>query len=98
MHTDACTEYKDKLKIIHTDDGEGTEIHEKITYPARVYEQRISHFLMALGLVGTMTGPLLVVLSTMPRALFAGVFFIVGVRLLISFLPITSATSLSTTN
>jgi hypothetical protein len=27
-----------------------------------------------------MTGPLLKVLGTMPRALFAGVFFIVGVR------------------
>jgi len=41
-------------------------------------EQRVSHFLMALMLVGTMTGPLLVVLATTPRALYAGVFFVVG--------------------
>lgn len=33
---------------------------------------------MALALVGTMTGPLLVVLHTTPRALYAGVFFVVG--------------------
>jgi len=33
---------------------------------------------MALMLVGTMTGPLLVALATTPRALYAGVFFVVG--------------------
>lgn len=44
-----------------------------------VVEQRVSHFLMGLGLIGTMTGPLLVVLHTMPAAVFAGVFFVVGV-------------------
>jgi hypothetical protein len=44
-----------------------------------VVEQRISHLLMALALIGTMTGPLLTVLHTMPSALFAGVFFVVGV-------------------
>merc|ERR1712000_260909 len=37
-----------------------------------------SHFLMALGIIGTMTGPLLTVLHLMPRAIFSGVFFIVG--------------------
>lgn len=62
VHTDACTEYEDKLEIVHTDDGE--EIHKKVTYPVKVMEQRISHFIMALGLIGTMTGPLLVVLHT----------------------------------
>ena len=33
---------------------------------------------MALALIGTMTGPLLDMLHTMPRALFSGVFFVVG--------------------
>jgi len=33
---------------------------------------------MALGIIGTMTGPLLTVLHLMPRAIFSGVFFIVG--------------------
>ena len=41
-------------------------------------EQRLSHFLMALLLVGTMTRPLLVALATTPRGLYAGVFFVVG--------------------
>ncbi len=43
-----------------------------------VVEQRVSHFLMGLAIMGTMTGPLLVVLHIMPRSIFAGVFFIVG--------------------
>jgi hypothetical protein len=33
---------------------------------------------MGLGIIGTMTGPLLVVLHTIPRCLFAGVFLVVG--------------------
>lgn len=79
VHTDACTDYRDKLVVIRTDDDEsGHEIRQKVTYPAAVVEQRVSHFVMALAIIGTMTGPLLVVLHTIPRALFAGVFFIVG--------------------
>ena len=81
LPTDACTDYKDKLIIVSTDDEEeGGEIFKKITYPASVVEQRISHFVMALAIIGTMTGPLLKVLHVIPNALFAGVFFIVGVR------------------
>ena len=69
--------------IVHTDeDGEGSEMRKKITYAESVIEQRVTHFVMALGIIGTMTGPLLIVLHTIPRALFAGVFFIVGVRIL----------------
>lgn len=33
---------------------------------------------MGLAIIGTMTGPLLVVLHLIPQALFAGVFFVVG--------------------
>jgi boron transporter len=33
---------------------------------------------MGLAIIGTMTRPLLVVLSIMPRSVFAGVFFVVG--------------------
>ena len=33
---------------------------------------------MGLAIIGTMTGPLLIVLHTIPAAVFAGVFFIVG--------------------
>jgi hypothetical protein len=34
---------------------------------------------MGMAIWGTMTGPLLTVLRTMPAAVFAGVFFVVGV-------------------
>lgn len=44
----------------------------------RVVEQRASHFVIGLLTVGAMTRPLLVVLGLMPRALFAGVFLLVG--------------------
>ncbi|SCV68754.1 BQ2448_875 [Microbotryum intermedium] len=44
----------------------------------RLVEQRISHFAMALLTLGTMTGPLLVTLSLMSRAMFAGIFIVVG--------------------
>lgn len=80
VHTDSLTDYQDQLKTVHEtfDDSETILRRKKVTIATRVAEQRVSHFLMGLGIVGTMTGPLLVVLHTMPRALFAGVFFVVG--------------------
>ncbi|KAF2090874.1 HCO3 transporter family protein [Saccharata proteae CBS 121410] len=78
VHTDSLTVYETELKIIATDEGEGAEIRRPIVKAAAVVEQRMSHFLMGLAIIGTMTGPLLVVLSTMPEAVFAGVFFVVG--------------------
>ncbi|KAH6637203.1 hypothetical protein F5144DRAFT_485519, partial [Chaetomium tenue] len=41
-------------------------------------EPRVTHFLIGLALIGTMTGPLLGVLHAIPAAVFAGIFFIVG--------------------
>lgn len=52
--------------------------HRKKIIPLQVREQRLSHILMTLGLIGVMTGPLLTVLHTMPLGLFGGVFFVVG--------------------
>ncbi|KXH30950.1 hypothetical protein CSAL01_07579 [Colletotrichum salicis] len=78
VHTDSLTVYETKLKIIPTSEGEDTEIRRSVVVATHVVEQRISHLLMGLALIGTMTGPLLVVLHTMPAAVFAGVFFIVG--------------------
>ena len=77
MHTDALTVYRHNLKIIRTDDGR--EIHEQEKVAESVMEQRVSHFVMGLAIIGTMTGPLLTVLNLIPRALFGGVFFVVGV-------------------
>ncbi|KAL2206829.1 hypothetical protein CC79DRAFT_1349663 [Sarocladium strictum] len=78
VHTDSLTVYRTDLKIIPTQEGEHTEIRRPIVVAESVVEQRVSHFLMGLALIGTMTGPLLTVLHTMPAALFAGVFFVVG--------------------
>jgi hypothetical protein len=78
VHTNSLSEYSFELEIIPTSKEEGTEIRRQFRRIDRVVEQRVTHFLMGLGLAGTMTGPLLVVLGLMPRALFAGVFFVVG--------------------
>jgi hypothetical protein len=82
VHTDSLTEYKDRLvtskEIEDKPDAPELRNNKKVIVADNVAEQRVSHFLMALGLIGTMTGPLLVVLHTMPRALFCGVFFVVG--------------------
>ncbi|EKD11811.1 uncharacterized protein L3040_007211 [Drepanopeziza brunnea f. sp. 'multigermtubi'] len=78
VHTESLTVYETDLKIITTEEGEGHEIRRPVIRASKVVEQRISHLLMGLAIIGTMTGPLLTVLHTMPRALFAGVFFVVG--------------------
>ncbi|SCV33735.1 related to human band 3 anion transport protein [Fusarium fujikuroi] len=78
VHTDSLTIYETYIQIIPTSGGEDQEIRRPIVRATAVVEQRVSHFLMGLGLVGTMTGPLLVVLHLMPAAVFAGVFFVVG--------------------
>jgi hypothetical protein len=82
VHTDSLTEYKDRLvtskEIEDKPNAPQLRNNKKVIVADNVAEQRVSHFLMALGLIGTMTGPLLVVLHTMPRALFSGVFFVVG--------------------
>lgn len=83
VHTDSLVEYKDvktvsKEKMEDPPEDEFVTHHFKKIVADSVREQRISHFVMFLGLLGCMTGPLLDVLHTMPRALFAGVFFVVG--------------------
>lgn len=72
------TVYETDLRIVPTEEGEGPEIRRSIVKATAVVEQRVSHFVMGLAIIGTMTGPLLIVLHTMPAAVFAGVFFIVG--------------------
>ena len=69
------------MKITVTTEGESEEILSPVIRATSVVEQRVSHFSMGLGLIGTMTGPLLLALHTIPRAIFCGVFFVVGVSL-----------------
>ena len=77
VHTDSMTVYERELRVIRTVDGH--EIRKQERVAKAVVEQRISHFVMGLAIIGTMTGPLLTVLNLIPRALFGGVFFVVGV-------------------
>ncbi|KIW99993.1 uncharacterized protein Z518_10921 [Rhinocladiella mackenziei CBS 650.93] len=78
VHTDSLTYYKDEPYVIETKDETEPTIVRKETVADRVAEQRISHFLMGLALFGAMSGPLLTVLSLIPRAIISGVFFTVG--------------------
>lgn len=77
VHTDSLTVYETKLEVTETKDG--GEIRKPKVEATAVVEQRVSHFLMGMAIWGTMTGPLLTVLHIMPAAVFAGVFFVVGV-------------------
>ncbi|GAA5910691.1 Bor1p [Sporobolomyces salmoneus] len=53
--------------------GEGMKVVR-----TRLVEQRISHFAMGLLIMGCMSRPLLVVFGLMSRAMFAGIFIVVG--------------------
>ncbi|KAL3439129.1 HCO3 transporter family-domain-containing protein [Aspergillus tetrazonus] len=86
VHTDSLTVYETDLAVLtytkstcpSNDITKEPEIRYPITKATSVTEQRVSHFLMGIALIGTMTGPLLIVLHTIPAAVIAGVFFIVG--------------------
>ncbi|KIV83487.1 hypothetical protein PV11_05508 [Exophiala sideris] len=78
VHTDSLTYYEDKTYIVTTESPMEPKTIRRETVADRVAEQRISHLLMGLALIGTMTGPLLSVISLIPRAIVSGVFFTVG--------------------
>ncbi|MBA7489671.1 hypothetical protein ES702_00205 [subsurface metagenome] len=79
VHTDGLTTYDDKPDYIITKDHPSEPVIVRHQMKAlKVAEQRISHFVMGIAFVVTMTGPLLVCLSLIPRALLSGVFFTVG--------------------
>ncbi|KAF2762223.1 hypothetical protein EJ05DRAFT_201641 [Pseudovirgaria hyperparasitica] len=65
-------------------DADAETIYEPIVRATHVLEQRITHLAMGILLIITMTHPLLVVLHTMPTALFGGVFIHVGLSSLLS--------------
>jgi hypothetical protein len=47
-----------------------------------VVEQRVSNLAQGLLTLGTMTGPLLIVLHLIPQAVLAGLFFVMGIQAL----------------
>ncbi|WFC97689.1 hypothetical protein MYAM1_000408 [Malassezia yamatoensis] len=88
-HTDSLAIYKQDSVHDEEQDREKPIFNQKnasilyISYfpklrITRVIQQRLSHFIIGLLTVGSMTRPILVALGTMPRAVFAGVFLVVG--------------------
>ncbi|CCG80994.1 HCO3-transporter family protein [Taphrina deformans PYCC 5710] len=85
VHTDSCAIMRwPRLDDDHDgseqtiSSSENREEKKKGPYIVRILEQRWTHFGMGLLLFGMLTRPLLVALSTVPRAVFAGVFITVG--------------------
>ncbi|KAL1638926.1 hypothetical protein SLS58_008511 [Diplodia intermedia] len=64
-----------------TDDDESNKGHTRRVVD-HVVEQRVSNLAQGLLTLGTMTGPLLVVLHLIPQAVLAGLFFVMGVQAL----------------
>ncbi|KAF2744484.1 hypothetical protein M011DRAFT_520950 [Sporormia fimetaria CBS 119925] len=59
--------------------GHGTPQHFVVDH---VVEQRFSNLAQGLLTLGTMTGPLLIVLHLIPQAVLAGLFFVMGIQAL----------------
>ncbi|KAH8692718.1 anion exchange family protein [Talaromyces proteolyticus] len=63
-------------------DDDETNKGKAIRITDHVVEQRVSNLAQGLLTLGTMTGPLLVVLHLIPQGVLAGLFFIMGVQAL----------------
>jgi boron transporter len=63
-------------------DGDETNKGKVLRITDHVVEQRVSNLAQGLLTLGTMTGPLLVVLHLIPQCVLAGLFFIMGVQAL----------------
>lgn len=69
-------------KIVHDDDEGGDNKGHWELRRTHVVEQRVSNLAQGLLTLGTMTGPLLVVLHLIPQGVLAGLFFIMGYQAL----------------
>ncbi|KAL4810520.1 HCO3 transporter family-domain-containing protein [Aspergillus unguis] len=63
-------------------DEEDTNKGKTIRVTDHVVEQRASNFAQGLLTLGTMSGPLLIVLHLIPQGVMAGLFFVMGVQAL----------------
>ncbi|KAJ5795550.1 uncharacterized protein N7518_004090 [Penicillium psychrosexuale] len=63
-------------------DEDDTNKGKAIRVTDHVVEQRVSNFTQGLLTLGTMTGPLLIVLHLIPQGVMAGLFFVMGVQAL----------------
>jgi hypothetical protein len=61
---------------------EGANKGHVVTKVDHIVEQRVSNLAQGILTLGTMTGPLLVVLHLIPQGVLAGLFFVMGVQAL----------------
>ncbi|CRK44876.1 hypothetical protein BN1723_006332 [Verticillium longisporum] len=78
FHTEALTVKKARPET----DEKGNLTGSHVVEPSHVVEQRFSNLAQGLLTLGTMTGPLLVVLHLIPHGVLAGLFFVMGVQAL----------------
>ncbi|KAI6712434.1 inorganic anion exchanger [Diplocarpon mali] len=69
-------------KVIADPNEDGASKGHVATATSHVVEQRVSNLAQGLLTLGTMTGPLLVVLHLIPQGVLAGLFFVMGVQAL----------------
>jgi hypothetical protein len=68
-------------RTVHDSDDEANKGHTRMVVD-HVVEQRVSNLAQGLLTLGTMTGPLLIVLHLIPQAVLAGLFFVMGIQAL----------------
>ncbi|KAG5921814.1 hypothetical protein E4U42_005700 [Claviceps africana] len=78
FHTESLCVTKPVKKLDEKGDDKGEYVYEA----THVVEQRVSNLAQGLLTLGTMTGPLLVVLHLIPHGVLAGLFFVMGVQAL----------------
>ncbi|CCF37885.1 hypothetical protein CH063_09115 [Colletotrichum higginsianum] len=78
FHTESLTVRKSQAEL----DDKGEFKGSYVIKASHVVEQRVSNLAQGLLTLGTMTGPLLVVLHLIPHGVLAGLFFVMGVQAL----------------
>lgn len=69
-------------KVVADPNEEGANKGHVVTKVDHVVEQRVSNLAQGLLTLGTMSGPLLVILHLIPQGVLAGLFFVMGVQAL----------------
>ncbi|TGO66352.1 hypothetical protein BOTNAR_0063g00340 [Botryotinia narcissicola] len=79
FHTDSlCV-----TKLVADADESGDSKGHLRTVTSHVVEQRVSNLAQGLLTLGTMTGPLLIVIHLIPQGVLAGLFFVMGIQALL---------------
>lgn len=79
FHTESLCVTKAEVDADESSESKG---HHHTIRTTHVVEQRVSNLAQGLLTLGTMSGPLLVVLHLIPQAVLAGLFFIMGYQAL----------------